>query len=469
MTDIKQLRIESGNDGKFWPTEEKQWPWPEDTPEEPCEKRRGKFWPPPYVSSGRQPGRPELCAWEKIGTGVFLGQPYLAREGSPHQNHWVVRLDQIRSQRKRRYLVVSLVEAEARAEAERWAGRWIGTPSVDLVLEVWARDWLPQLKAGTRKRALGLVRIELAWWAKTPVTEITQPMLWRYIEHWVGMGKSPNSIKQSLAWLRRALSLLWAGELEGFQWEPPDGRDPASRITAATKNLMNQYGHLVKQRDAFTEAEIRTIFEVTREKRPDWYPFIRLAFGTGMRCGELRALKWDAVDWEAKVLVVRANFSMDTPSTPKRGAQGLRVVHIPEGCVELLLELRAQTLLDLSALTDEWVFQKDRSFLTETHVQYVLGEIFDECHRRGVRAGMTLHCCRHTFVSQAQSEGLAERWIQQNAGMTAQTVARYTHLRERPDLAWADYGEERLQSEGASEIVASVAQISDVKDSPDGS
>ena len=51
----------------------------------------------------------------------------------------------------------------------------------------------------------------------------------------------------------------------------------------------------------------------------EWRPMIAVAQKTGMRIGELRALRWDDVDLRKGLLVVRQNLVRGIIGTPKSG------------------------------------------------------------------------------------------------------------------------------------------------------
>ena len=56
--------------------------------------------------------------------------------------------------------------------------------------------------------------------------------------------------------------------------------------------------------------EERDIFLATcREHRPDWFPFFFTAFHTGMRMGELKALRWEDLQFNAKIPFIRVRRS----------------------------------------------------------------------------------------------------------------------------------------------------------------
>jgi len=60
--------------------------------------------------------------------------------------------------------------------------------------------------------------------------------------------------------------------------------------------------------DPFIQDEIDSFLETCTKAYSDEYPFFLSAFRTGMRLGELLALKWGDVDWNGKFITVERSF-----------------------------------------------------------------------------------------------------------------------------------------------------------------
>ena len=56
-----------------------------------------------------------------------------------------------------------------------------------------------------------------------------------------------------------------------------------------------------------------------RQLRPQWYPFFLCALRTGMRLGELFALRWKDVDFDRGVIRITWNYTHGQLGTPKSG------------------------------------------------------------------------------------------------------------------------------------------------------
>ena len=150
--------------------------------------------------------------------------------------------------------------------------------------------------------------------------------------------------------------------------------------------------------------------------RGEWRSMIALALRTGLRRGELRALRWQDVDLEAGRLVVRQNIVRSIVGSPKSG----KPREIP---------LSAETVAMLKAHRHErgpLVFcTKTGGYLPETTTVDALHKTCKKAKLR--RTGW--HMLRHTFASHLAMRGVPIRVIQELMGhATIQMTMRYAHL-----------------------------------------
>ncbi|MCB9684659.1 MAG: tyrosine-type recombinase/integrase [Alphaproteobacteria bacterium] len=76
--------------------------------------------------------------------------------------------------------------------------------------------------------------------------------------------------------------------------------------------------------DFWVPAQSNAFLDAARE-RDDWYPFFLCALRTGMRLGEILALRWDDVDFSIGTIFAQRSFSHGAMTTPKNG----RSRHLP--------------------------------------------------------------------------------------------------------------------------------------------
>tara|TARA_R100000655_G_scaffold61537_4_gene99957 strand:+ start:830 stop:1930 length:1101 start_codon:yes stop_codon:yes gene_type:complete len=92
--------------------------------------------------------------------------------------------------------------------------------------------------------------------------------------------------------------------------------DPTRRVRPPSTSVA-----AVRRRDALTREQLATYLEVVREVRPQWYPEIYTLAHTGMRPGELYALTWGDVDFEAGWIHIRRAVWREHVDQTKTGAE----------------------------------------------------------------------------------------------------------------------------------------------------
>lgn len=92
-----------------------------------------------------------------------------------------------------------------------------------------------------------------------------------------------------------------------------------------------------RERKAITEEELAELVQVARNEYPLWPQFadlIEFAGYTGMRAGELAALKWDDIDSKSLEIRVRRSFVLGEERRPKNGRE--RTIILPPPALEAL-------------------------------------------------------------------------------------------------------------------------------------
>ena len=99
----------------------------------------------------------------------------------------------------------------------------------------------------------------------------------------------------------------------------------------------------IKQGDkiegVLNEDEIKLLLTKAKEAENEWYPVWATAIFTGMRSGELFALKWDSVDIENRKIVVREAWDSKNGYKPYPKNKHHRIFEIPKPLIPILREL----------------------------------------------------------------------------------------------------------------------------------
>ena len=213
-------------------------------------------------------------------------------------------------------------------------------------------------------------------------------------------GQSAKSVNNHLGVLRKLLNLA-------AEWEV---------LPHAPK---------VKQlRVVHSEIEFLSFEETERFLRAaalEWKVFLVTALKTGLRVGELLALKWADVDLVAGRIVVRRTLWHDQEGTPKGG----RTREVP------LSNEAVATLKGHRHLKGSYVFcEVDGTRLTHSRVKDVVPST---CKKAGLAKRLTTHDLRHTFASHLVMRGITLKAVQELLGhATMDMTMRYAHL--SPDV-----------------------------------
>jgi integrase len=146
-----------------------------------------------------------------------------------------------------------------------------------------------------------------------------------------------------------------------------------------------------------------------------------MALKTGLRVGELLALKWEDLDLVAGKLVVRRTLWNGQEGMPKGGRQ--RVVPLSHETVDVLKAYRH--------LRGPYVFcDEGGGRLTHSVVKDVVPST---CRRAGLGKRITTHGLRHTFASHLIMRGASLKAVQELLGHESiEMTLRYAHL--TPDV-----------------------------------
>jgi integrase len=333
------------------------------------------------------------------GVETHRGTAYDRRTGRKLKGPWTDSPAEARSWR---------IDAMAAIDAGRHA-----TASTATVREA-ASEWLALAEAGHQRNRTGsaykpsvlrgyrdsLVNHINPALGSTPMAEVSQPMLVRLVERWQldGLGASP--IRNAITALR--VVLRWATARGDIPANPVNGL----RLPASTG-----------RRDRVADrSEAERLLAVLA-------PFERALYGvaiySGLRRGELAALRWSDIDLAARTLRVERSWDFVAREfvLPKSAA-GVRVVPITDRLRELLVEHGLET----RASGDDLVFGAFIVWTVTKHAD-------DAFEAAGLRR-ITLHECRHTYASLSIAAGVGAKELQHAMGHASITITmdRYGHL-----------------------------------------
>lgn len=213
-------------------------------------------------------------------------------------------------------------------------------------------------------------------------------------------GLLAKSVNNHLAVLRKLLNLA-------FEWREIPSVPKVRAMKVPEKDF---------QFFTFEEAE-RFLYVASEE----WKPFLVVALKTGLRVGELLALKWEDVDLVAGRLVVRRTLWNGREGPPKGG----KTREVP------LSDQAMATLKAHRHLKGPYVFcDETGARLTHSKVKNVVPRT---CTAAGLSKRLTTHDLRHTFASHLVMRGVTLLAVKELLGhATIDMTMRYAHL--SPDV-----------------------------------
>ena len=161
--------------------------------------------------------------------------------------------------------------------------------------------------------------------------------------------------------------------------------------------------------------EIRYLLKEARERNHPWYPIWAVALLTGMRNGELFALKWSDVDLEKGLITVQRSYNKRTKEFKSTKAGYWRTVPISEEVSSLLKSFEKNSEFVLPRL-ELWSQGQQARALKKFCREISIPEI-------------KFHTLRACFATQLISDGVEPIKVMKVCGwMDLKTMARYVRL-----------------------------------------
>ncbi len=258
------------------------------------------------------------------------------------------------------------------------------------------------LKPSTYRSYEQTLRVHLVpFFGDTNLREITVERVEAY--------KAAKSSTHSAKTVNNHLGILGKLFADAVKWEYAD-RNPAHEVQPLRLPPQDGFN--------FWEPEQSSAFlEAVKEKRPEWHPFFLCALHTGMRLGELCALRWQELDLDKGQIHVKRSRSHGVVTTPKSGRS--RTIAMSSALKAALREHKPTE-------PGELVFPyRKGGYLDRAKIK----STFRTCIRAAGVPTIRLHDMRHTFASQLVMRGVPMRGVQQLLGhSTLEMTMRYAHL-----------------------------------------
>ncbi|MDD5549417.1 MAG: tyrosine-type recombinase/integrase [Sulfurovaceae bacterium] len=161
------------------------------------------------------------------------------------------------------------------------------------------------------------------------------------------------------------------------------------------------------KRESYTLDEARTLM---LESDGALKVYLNLAFTTGMRTGELLALKKSDIDYEHKCIILQRSISKGIIRASSSTKNHNRIVWLLPYVFDMLVEFT-------SSVYGEWIFtpseKDDRPYYDS---KTMLNKQFKPLLKKLKIKDKTLYATRHTFFSISSSENIELQFLQRMAG-----------------------------------------------------
>lgn len=253
-----------------------------------------------------------------------------------------------------------------------------------------------RLKASTLEGYAKAINSErMRFWDGVALSEATPSKL----RDWIGaMNVTAKRARNLLTPLRSVFEDALNDELIAF--------NPFERI-ALNKLLRQTTKASDYEVDPFTAAERETLLQAARA---DERPMLQFWMHTGLRPGELMALRWSRIDWVANRARIDTNLVSGVEDTPKTAA-GTRDVELSAEAQAALLAQKPATFL---AFDHVWHNPRTGApWGTDAQIRKTLWEPL--LKRAGVRH-RNPYQVRHTYASAQLTAGANPWWVAQQLG-----------------------------------------------------
>ena len=360
---------------------------------------------------GKRRGNREGSLWRRASDGRWCGA--ITVEG------------------RRRYVYAATRQTAAEKLTVLLKDAQNGLPAVDQreTLGHFAERWLeakrPSIRASTHRRYSTLLRVNvLPMLGSISLARLTPSHLQQLYAERSAAGRGPQTITH----VHRVLHGLLK---DAMKW---------GSVVRNVATLVSPPAIPYREMEILDAGQARDLLNSASDT--DLEALWRLALGTGLRIGEIMALRWTEVDLgkhgdsdnsQVRVIATLDRYKGGYSLTEPKSAKSRRTVHLPNSVRDALRRHRARQDAERLQSGNSWndegfVFvNKAGGPLNSTQLaRRVFKPLLQEA---GLPAWFTIHTLRHTAISFALSRGVAPTDVAAMAGHSSVvvTLSRYGH------------------------------------------
>ena len=290
-------------------------------------------------------------------------------------------------------------------------------PSFKTYSEKWLEDYIKKVRSeSTHKRYQEVLKIHVnPFIGNVRIDELRRGEVRDFFLKLKGNGTSVSTIRT----IRNVISgtLNYAVDDELIQANP---------VVGITRRLQLQSKK--SKIESFTAEEVRILLDACQVHYPEFYPFFLCAFRTGMRLGELLALKWGDIDWNGRFIRVSRSYKLGRLTPTKTGKN--RRVDMSDQLMAVFRELltlrKKQAIKQGNLALVEFIFHRTGKLIEQNTARDVFKRVL---RKAGLRESHP-HECRHTFASLLLTAGESPVYVKEQLGHESiqMTVDIYGHL-----------------------------------------
>ena len=294
-----------------------------------------------------------------------------------------------------------------------------------MTLGAWLDKWLTEYKApmirkgtadGYRRTIDNHIKLYLGDKPITQVTTADVQKMYNTLKESGRIRESDTMGKMLSNSMIRSVHMLLHEAMDGAVREGLVPCNPTKGATIPKKEY--------KEKRVLLESQIETLVQAV-DSDEIWRDFFKTELMTGMRRGEICGLRWEDFDEAAGTLHVRrsARYEHGQPIIGEtKTNEGNRKMILPRGLTELLAECKKSSLT-------EWIFPnplKPECPMNPQSAYRRLKKLLGDANLPDI----TFHELRHTFATQAASNGIDPRTLASILGHTKAsfTLDTYTHI-----------------------------------------
>lgn len=182
--------------------------------------------------------------------------------------------------------------------------------------------------------------------------------------------------------------------------------------------------------DCLTPEEVRAFLEHVPGR---WYAFFLTAVVSGLRYGELLAMKWSNLDWNSERYFVKETLTKEADFAEVKTESSRQPVDLSPMCLDALREHRARQAEEKLQAGASYV-DNDLVFATDTGTPLNFRNVATRVFRPALKAAglryIRFHDLRHTCASLLINQGESPKYIQKQLRHASiqMTFDRYGHL-----------------------------------------